>query len=152
MKQYFIKCSIVATVAAIGYTASFVVVRFAKPEFVNTNDGPKAAFKSFYYPLCYISASRPIWHSRVRDGWLEIQIDWINRGNGYLYFIWDGYEARASYSADLHNVKEHDVVLAHFGYELMTWDDFSSHLVPYIDKVKPANQGAAIAASSPSVR
>jgi len=152
MKQKFINCSIVAIVAAIGYTASFVVIRVAKPEIVNTNDGPTAAFKSFYYPLCYISASRPIWHSRGRDGWLEVQIDWINRGNGYLYFIWDGYEARASCSADLHNVKEHDVVLAHFRYELVTWDDFSSRLVPYIDKVKPANQGAAIAASSPSVR
>ena len=71
MKQKFIKCSIVAIVAVVGYTAPFVVIRFAKPEIVNTNNGPKAAFKSFYYPLCYISASRPIWHSRVRDGWTE---------------------------------------------------------------------------------
>jgi len=152
MNQKLIKCSIVAIIAIIGYTVSFVVICVAKPGVFNTNDGPAAAFKSFYYPLCYISASRPIWHSRVRDGWLEIQVDWINRGNGYLYFLWDGHEARAACSADLHNVKEHDIVLAHFRYELVTYDDFSSRLVPYVDKVKPANQGAPLAAFSPSVR
>src|SRR6185503_16652716 len=132
--------SIVAMVTIVGYVASYLAIRVAKPEFLNTNDGPVAAFTRFYYPLCYISADRPEWHSRVRDGWLEIQIDWINRGNGYLYFLWDGHETRAAWVADLHDAKEDDVVLAHFRYELVTWDDFSSRLVPCIAMVKPPNQ------------
>jgi hypothetical protein len=81
----------------------------------------------------------PEWHSKVRDGWLEIQIDWINVGNGYLYFLWDGHETRAAWIADLHDFKEGDFVLAHFRYELVTSTDFSSRLVPHIDMVKPPN-------------
>ena len=131
--------SILALTTIVGYAASYLAIRIAKPEFLNTNDGPVAAFTRLYYPLCYVSAERPAWHSRVRGGWLEIQIDQINVGNGYLYYLWEGHEARAAWIADLHDLKQGDVVLAHFRYELVTWDDFSSRLVPYIDMVKLPN-------------
>lgn len=143
MKRKVLAVSILAMAAMGGYVGSYLAIRVAKPEFLTTNDGPGDSFTRFYYPLCYISADKPAWHSRARDGWLEIQIDWINVGNGYLYFLWDGHEDRAGLAADLHDFKEDDLVLAHFRYELETWDDFSSRIVPCIDMVKAAQQAAA---------
>jgi len=138
MKRKVLAVSILAMAAIGGYVGSYLAIRVAKPEFLNTNDGPGGSFTRFYYPLCYISADKPAWHSRARDGWLEIQMDWINVGNGYLYFLWDSHEGRAAWVADLHDLKEGDLVLAHFRYELVTWDDFGSRLVPCIDMVKAA--------------
>jgi hypothetical protein len=143
MKRKVLIISLLALTTIVGYAASYLAIRIAKPEFLNTSDGPVPAFTRFYYPLCYLSADRPEWHSRARDGWLEIQIDWINVGNGYLYYLWDGHEARAAWDADLRDFKEGDVVLAHFRYELQTSDDFSSRLVPYVDRVKLPNKNAA---------
>jgi hypothetical protein len=142
MKRKVHKVSIFAIIAMVGYVASYVAICVVKPEFLNTHDGPVAAFRHFYHPLRYVSADRPAWHSKVRDGWLEIQIDWINPGNGYLYFLWGGREHRAAWVADLHDFKEGDFVLAHFRYELVTSDDFSSRVVPCIDMLKPPNQSA----------
>src|SRR5262245_27424510 len=71
-------------VCALFYVASYVCFLFVRPEFINPNDGPVAAFRRFYYPLRYIDAARPPWYSKTRDGWLEVKIDWINVGNGHL--------------------------------------------------------------------
>jgi hypothetical protein len=98
-----------------------------------------AAFRGFYYPLRYIDSERPAWYSKAKDGWLAVKIDWINVGNGYLYFLWNGREDRASYDTD-HGFKEGDSLLVHFSYELMTLDDFRSRIVPFIDKIKAPNK------------
>ena len=124
---------------AFAYIASYVAIRLLRPEYINTNDGPIAAFRRFYYPLRYMDSERPAWYSKAQDGWLEVKIDWINVGNGHLYFLWNGREDRAGYDTD-HGFKEGDSVLVHFSYELVTLDDFRSRIVPFIDKIKAPNK------------
>ncbi len=120
---------------AFAYVASYIGICLVRPECINTNDGPITAFRQFYYPLRYIDAEKPDWYSKAIDGWLEVKIDWIKAGNGYLYFFWHGREYRAGYDTD-HGFKEGDTVVVHFSYELVTWDDFRSRIVPFIDKIR----------------
>lgn len=136
----------IAVATGIGffaYFASYVGIRLAKPECINTNDGPIAAFKLLYYPLRYLEAERPQWYSTAasHDSWLEARIDGVNRGNGYLYFTWDGHEARA-FINESRDFNEGAVVLLHFTYELETWDDYTSRLVPTIDRIILSDAGA----------
>ena len=124
---------------AFAYIASYVGSRLLRPEFINTNDGPMDAFRRFYYPLRYMDSEKPAWYSKAQDGWLKVKIDWINVGNGHLYFLRNGREDRAGYNTH-HGFKEGDSVLVHFSYELVTLDDFRSRIVPFIDKIKAPNK------------
>ena len=124
---------------AFAYVASYVGIRLVRPECINTKDGAIAAFRRFYYPLRYIDSERPAWYLKAQDDWLEVKLDWINVGNGYLYFLWDGREQRAGYDSD-HGFKEGDSVLVHFNYVLVTLDDFRSRIIPFVDKIKASNK------------
>ena len=139
MKREPLSKSIAVAIALVlAYAASYAGIRFVRPEFLNTNDGPVAAFNTLYYPLRYIDAQKPEWYSRTQDHWLVVQDTGNNRGNGYLYFSWDGREYRVFFGGDLDGIEEGQPALVHFRYELETWDDFRNRLMPTIDQVKPA--------------
>ncbi len=126
-------CVIVA--AAVTYIFSYVSIRVAKPECLNTNDGPIAAFTRLYYPLRYLEAEKPAWYWKTSDGWLVVKIEEINLSNSCLQFSWDGGEAWAIDSVELKDLNFRDSVRVHFQYELETFDDYRSRLLPRIDKI-----------------
>ncbi|MEX1228864.1 MAG: hypothetical protein WEB58_01415 [Planctomycetaceae bacterium] len=123
------------------YVASYIAIRLTKPECLNSHEGPAAAFNSLYYPLRYLDAKEPQWYSTasVQNSWLEARIDGVNRGNGYLYFTWDGHEARA-FNGDSRGFEVGSAVFLHFRYELETADDFTSRLMPTIDQIRPSDR------------
>jgi hypothetical protein len=131
--------TIIFVCLGIAYLLSYVAIRLVKPEIINTHNGPVLAFQQFYYPLRYLEAARPKWYSKAKsnDFWLEAKNPEINRGNGYLYFTWEGEELRIFLGTD-HAFPEADTVWLHVIFELDTLDDFTSRLVPTIDKIKPS--------------
>ena len=120
-----LKLSIAVMAAcAFAYVASYASIRLVRPECINTNDGPIAAFTTCYYPLLYIDSRKPAWYSKTRGDWLAVKIEQINPGNGYLHFSWEGGENGAFWGAELHGFTPGDSVLVHFRYELLTLNDF----------------------------
>src|SRR5579872_499097 len=94
MKHEPVKISILAiALFAFAYIASYVGVRVVKPEFINTNDGPIAAYRKFYYPLRYIESHKPDWYWQADHNWLAVTYEEHRRGE--LEFIWTGVESRA---------------------------------------------------------
>jgi hypothetical protein len=131
--------------ALLLYGGSYAVIRVVKPNWINTPEGPSAAFRLIYYPVRYLEAEKPEWYSAAaaQDFWVEAKVDWINKGNGFLYFTWEGKECRAAYDRADH-FSEGDLALLHFSFELVTWDDFRSRLVPFIDRISQPNLEASI--------
>jgi hypothetical protein len=118
------------------YLTSYVAICLVEPGCINSPDGPITAFRLVYYPLRRMASEKPQWYSTAvaHHLWLEAKIDWINRGNGYLYFTQDGHEYRAACDGS-DGFREGDLVLLHFAFELVTYDDFRSRLVPTIDNI-----------------
>ena len=119
------------------YPLSYFLCNYAKPDFINSNDGPNSAYLTFYYPLRYMNAQKPDYHEATDNGSkpIKAKIDWINEGNGYTHFIWQGQEYRAATSYDTRKVSEGDEVNLYFDYSIETWEDFSHRLRPRIVNV-----------------
>ena len=130
-----------AGILLLAYVASYFAIRIGQPGCINTHDGPISAFNMVYYPLRYLDARKPEWYSiaRSQGGCLSATIDGNNLGNGYLYFTWNGQEARAFNLTSQHFEKGESVQL-HFKFDLETWDDFSTRLVPSIDDIAPVGK------------
>jgi hypothetical protein len=145
MKQRaLIKISVFTAVAMALYVASYGLLRCVRPEIINTNDGPIQSFRTIYYPLRFLDADRPDYFSAAKSGWLKVKIDWINPGNGYLYFTWNSLERRAGvrssipdfHEGTLAGLHEDEEVWIHFTHQLVTWDDFRSRMIPLIDQIQ----------------
>jgi len=125
-------------VCALGFVFVYTFTYFAcvtfHPEWLNSNDGPKQPFLILFYPLRYISAEKPNYHALTQNNnrFVEARIDWINHGNGYLYFTWGEAQSRAILQAPIYDFKENDNVLLNIRYQLTTFDDFNSRLIPTV--------------------
>lgn len=138
MKHEPVKASVFAIAAlAFAYIASYAGIRLVRPECINTNDGPIAAFTRFYHPLRYVDSEKPEWYSKTHDNWLEVRIDGNYLGNNCVSFTWAGGGSTAFYAADMSRFHKGDPVLVHFRYKLVTFDDFKSRYLPIIDHIHP---------------
>src|SRR5437868_573218 len=70
------------------YVASYTGFKCVRPSFLTSNAGPGQWYYRAFYPLRYITASRPKWYWRSlsKGHWLTAKIVRNNPGNGYLNF------------------------------------------------------------------
>ncbi len=121
------------------YVASYGACRLFRPEIINTNDGPIAAFRVFYFPLRYVEAKRPDFYSKMteNDSWLEVKVTQVDRSRSYVWCIWAAQEIRLpACELELAGLQEGETAWLHFTYELQTRDDFTSHLIPAVDSYR----------------
>lgn len=122
------------------YIGAYLTICQIRPEWTNTNDGPKKPFLLLFLPLRHLSAEAPDFFviAEKQGCWLTATIEEINPGNGYLYFTWAGGESRAFLGVNAEGFRPGDSVRLHFRSELQTYEDFRSHRIPSIDDLKPA--------------
>lgn len=115
------------------YVASYFLCTHVQPSFLNTNDGPIESYRTLYLPLRYLNSSAPEYFNAPQP--LKVRIVWINQGNGYTYFNWNGKEYRAFSSYRNAQVKEGQKAYIEIDYELRTYEDFSDRQIPSIVRV-----------------
>ena len=136
-RNFFRRLLVVLAGGTVLYVASYGACRLFRPEIINTNDGPIAAFRVLYFPLRYVEAKRPDFYAKTteKDSWLEVKVTQVDRSRSYVWCIWAGQEIRLA-SSELAGLEEGKTAWLHFTYELQTWDDFTSHLIPTVDSYR----------------
>ena len=131
------KTAILLMVVMAGYVLSYFSLKHLKPEGINTNDGPIQIYQMAYFPLRYLDSETPDFFKATSGTQrIDASVVWINPGNGYLYFTWEGKEYRAGMACDTESIKEGDKVAMGIEYDLMTYEDFTNHLIPYIINIQ----------------
>ena len=131
------KIIIVSLITIAIYVLSYLALKNAKPEGINTNDGPIELYQALYFPLRYIDSEAPDFFNRnLGKQKIKVSVEWINEGNGYLYFEWENREYRAGLACDNNSIVEGDIVILEIEYGLLTYDDFRNHLIPYIVNIR----------------
>jgi len=108
---------LVTGLALLVYVASFIFIRWTRPEFINTNDGPIAIYRLLYWPIRWAIATRPPYVSRFgaksfnakyEGGTSGSHVDFVYEGLPYSPYcskvnpsLQVGSLARFSYDAEL---------------------------------------------------
>lgn len=79
---------------------------------------------------------QPDYYSTSRENSLKVEVQWINLGTGYLHFEWEGKEYRAGLACDSSGLSDGDIAELRIEYDLLTYDDFSNNLIPYIVEIQ----------------
>lgn len=121
MKLTVIIMAFVMAVYLIAYSTS-------KYWYPNSADGPGALYDAAFTPLNKSSIDDPpYWtDASANNGYLEVYVDWVNLGNGYVYLKYQGSEFRVQSGSGLSTIYEGTIQKLKFTSIVSTNDAFQS--------------------------